>query len=60
MRKLPELKPKSELGERWTEDDIARAKLGEVKGSKDLPAAPLTKREREQTPRRDEDDGHPA
>jgi hypothetical protein len=34
--------------ERVTEDDLARASLGGPKGSPELPAAPLTKQEREQ------------
>jgi hypothetical protein len=53
------LKPKSAQGERLTEDEIARANLGGVKGSPDLSPAPLTKTEREQI-LLNEDDGHVA
>ena len=52
------MRPKSTLGERLTEDEIARAKLGGVKGSPDLAPAPLTKREQEQI--LVVDDGHVA
>jgi hypothetical protein len=45
--------------ERPTEDDLARASLGGVKGSEKLPAAPLTKQEAEQTLPNDEP-GHVA
>lgn len=44
---------------RLTEDDMARASLGGVKGSPDLPPAPLTRREREQMSPNDEP-GHVA
>jgi hypothetical protein len=46
-------------GERPTEDDLARAALGGPKGSPELPAAPLTKREAEQNSPND-DPGHVA
>jgi len=45
--------------ERWTEDEVARAHLGGVKGSPNLKPAPLTRREAEQRLPND-DDGHPA
>jgi hypothetical protein len=45
--------------ERPTEDDLARASLGGVKGSKDLQPAPLTRQEAEQIPSNDEP-GHVA
>jgi hypothetical protein len=45
--------------ERPTEDDLAQAALGGPKGSPDLPAAPLTKTEREQNLPNDEP-GHVA
>lgn len=41
-------KPKSEQGERQTEDEIARKSLGGVKGSPEGQPAPLTKTEKEQ------------
>ena len=53
---LPIPKP---VTERPTEDDLARAALGGPKGTADLPTAPLTKREREQTLPND-DPGHVA
>jgi hypothetical protein len=37
-----------EVAERPTEDDLAQAVLGGPKGCPELPAAPLTKREKEQ------------
>ena len=42
-------KPKSEQGERQTEDEIARTALGGVKGFSEGHAVPLTKQEDEQT-----------
>lgn len=45
--------------DRPTEDDLARAQLGGVKGSPKLPAAPLTKDEAEQNCPNDEP-GHVA
>jgi hypothetical protein len=53
------LKPKAERQERVTEDQAAREKLGGVKGSPELPPAPLTRQEDEQMPRND-DPGHVA
>ena len=53
------IKPKSDQEERLTEDEIARAKLGGVKGSPELPPAPLTTQEKEQILPND-DDGHVA
>jgi len=47
------------VDERPTEDDLARASLGGVKGNKALPPAPLTKQEEEQTLPND-DPGHVA
>lgn len=47
------------LDERPTEDEIARKKLGGVKGSRELPPAPLTKKEAEQILPND-DPGHVA
>ena len=44
-RNAPPLAP----DDRPTEDERARAALGGVKGSPDLPPAPLTRNEREQT-----------
>jgi hypothetical protein len=41
-------KPKSEQGERQTEDETARAALGGVKGFPEGKSAPLTKQEDEQ------------
>jgi hypothetical protein len=52
-------KPKAEQVKRQTEDEIVRAKLGGPKGSPELPSAPLTKREDEQTPPHNEP-GHVA
>lgn len=45
--------------DRLTEDDIAQAELGGVKGSRKLPPAPLTKKEAEQMLPNDEP-GHVA
>ena len=53
------MKPKSQQVERTTEDDDALRELGGVKGSPELPPAPLTKREAEQTPKTI-DPGHVA
>ena len=53
---LPISKP---IEERPTEDDLAQAALGGPKGAKDLPPAPLTKTEQEQTLPND-DPGHTA
>jgi hypothetical protein len=39
---------------RPSEDDLARASLGGTKGSPELPDAPLTKKEKEQTLPNDE------
>jgi hypothetical protein len=50
--------PKS-VEERPTEDDLARASLGGVKGNEKLPPARLTKQEEEQTLPNDEP-GHVA
>jgi hypothetical protein len=47
------------MEDRPTEDDLARASLGGPKGSRKLPALPLTKREEEQTLPNDEP-GHVA
>ena len=52
-------RPKSEQGERQTEDEIARAALGGVKGFSEGKPAPLTKQEDEQTFPND-DPGHVA
>jgi hypothetical protein len=54
-----ELKPKAQREERKTEDQTAREELGGVKGSSELPPAPLTRQEEEQMPRNDEP-GHVA
>jgi hypothetical protein len=51
--------PKSERGERITEDENARDTLGGVKGAEKLPPAPMTKQEKQQTPDND-DPGHVA
>ena len=53
------LKPKAQQLERQTEDQIALERLGGVKGSPELPPAPLTKQEAEQMPPID-DPGHVA
>jgi hypothetical protein len=45
--------------DRPTEDDLAQTSLGGPKGSPELPAAPMTKREREQNLPNDEP-GHVA
>jgi len=45
--------------DRPTEDDIAQAALGGPKGHPSLPAAPLTRQEKEQMPPID-DPGHVA
>ena len=45
--------------ERKTEDEIAQEKLGGVKGSPDLPPAPMTPQQRKNTPRNN-DPGHTA
>ena len=55
----PVTRPKSQRIERTTEDDDARRELGGVKGSPELPPAPLTKQEAEQTPKTI-DPGHVA
>lgn len=55
----PVMRPKSQRIERMTEDDDARRELGGVKGSPELPPAPLTKQEAEQTPKTT-DPGHVA
>jgi hypothetical protein len=47
------------VDERPTEDDLARASLGGVKGDKNLPPAPLTRKEAEQMSPNDEP-GHVA
>jgi hypothetical protein len=52
-------KPKAEREQRFTEDELAQAKLGGPKGSPELPPAPLTKQEAEQTLPND-DPGHVA
>jgi hypothetical protein len=54
-----DLRPKAQREERKTEDQMAREKLGGVKGSPELPPAPLTRQEAEQMPRTD-DPGHVA
>jgi hypothetical protein len=54
-----DLKPKAQREERKTEDQMALEKLGGVKGSPELPPAPLTKQEAEQMPRNNEP-GHVA
>ncbi|MBX9842976.1 MAG: hypothetical protein K2Z80_14320 [Xanthobacteraceae bacterium] len=54
-----DLRPKGQRGERKTEDQMALEKLGGVKGSPELPPAPLTKQEAEQIPPND-DPGHVA
>ena len=51
--------PKSQRGERQTEDELALAKLGGPKGSPKLSPAPLTKTEAEQMLPND-DPGHVA
>lgn len=53
------MRPKSQRLERTTEDDDALRELGGVKGSPELPPAPLTKQEAEQTPKAI-DPGHVA
>ena len=53
------MRPKSQRLERTTEDDDALRELGGVKGSPELPPAPLTKQEAEQTPKTI-DPGHVA
>jgi hypothetical protein len=57
MAKRPHRRIPSE--ERPTEDDIAQARLGGPKGSPELPPAPLTRQEKEQTLPNDEP-GHVA
>ncbi len=52
------LRPKR-VENRPTEDDIATERLGGVKGSPELPAAPLTRKEAEQMPASNEP-GHTA
>jgi hypothetical protein len=47
------------IEDRPSEDDLAQAELGGPKGSRRLPAAPLTKQEEEQTLPND-DPGHVA
>jgi hypothetical protein len=54
-----DLRPKAQREERKTEDQMAREKLGGVKGSPELPPAPLTRQEAEQMSRID-DPGHVA
>jgi hypothetical protein len=54
-----ELRPKAQREERKTEDQMALENLGGVKGSPELPPAPLTRQEAEQMPRID-DPGHVA
>jgi hypothetical protein len=51
--------PETKREERLTEDEIARASLGGVKGSRKLPPAPMTKKEAEQISPND-DPGHVA
>ena len=51
--------PKAQREPRKTEDQMALEKLGGVKGSPELPPAPLTRQEAEQMPRVD-DPGHVA
>lgn len=54
--------PKRSLAGRqpeWSEDDKARANLGGVKGSRKLPAAPMTKQQQEKVPKNN-DPGHTA
>lgn len=53
------MNPKSQRVERTTEDDDALRELGGVKGTPELPPAPLTKQEAEQTPK-SIDPGHVA
>jgi hypothetical protein len=53
-RKLPDAGDR-----RPTEDELARKRLGGSRGSPNLPPAPLTPQEREQTLPND-DPGHPA
>ena len=53
------MKPKAEEGERLTEDEIARRKLGGVKGHPKGKPAPLTRQEDEQN-LLNEDVGHVA
>jgi hypothetical protein len=48
-----------DVSERPSEDDLAREALGGVKGSPDLPPAPLTKKEKEQEPIKDQPE-HPG
>lgn len=45
--------------ERKTEDDLALENLGGVKGSKELPPAPMTPQQEKNTPK-PVDDGHTA
>jgi hypothetical protein len=52
-------RPEAKRQERPTEDDLARASLGGVKGSRKLPPAPMTHQEAEQIPPNDEP-GHVA
>jgi hypothetical protein len=47
-----------DINERPSEDDLAREALGGVKGDPNLPSAPLTKKEKEQDPIKDEPE-HP-
>ncbi|MBX9826319.1 MAG: hypothetical protein K2Y27_15175 [Xanthobacteraceae bacterium] len=54
-----DLRPKAQREQRKTEDQMALEKLGGVKGSPELPPAPLTKQEAEQIPPVD-DPGHVA
>jgi hypothetical protein len=52
-------KPKSEQEEKLTEDEVARRRLGGVKGSPEGKPAPFTKQEDEQT-LPNKDPGHVA
>lgn len=52
-------KPKAEQEEKLSEDEMARQKLGGVKGHRDGTSAPLTKQEQQQTLPND-DPGHVA
>lgn len=57
QRKRPQPNLPTRTDDRPTEDDLAQAALGGPKGSPDLPPAPLTRREAEQTLPND-DPGH--
>jgi hypothetical protein len=57
---MKDKRPTTNRGDdRPTEDDLARAQLGGTKGSRNLPPAPMTKQEAEQTPPNSEP-GHVA